>query len=233
MRGFARAFVVKNTERLLQLQMLVRTVLAALPEKYLGENGRHFLQTDILLTAFCYGVIQIMEAGERLDPAHYDGGASWLHAGLTVWGRRSLAWKLLDGRTLPGQASLPAEALQGLRTEHAPGNFYLGNVVAPRHQVVHVAPEAAEPLFRRSPTAKGYHVTCMIRCDAFRGNQSRGQGVPSPTEAYDVVNKATAEFLASGPRWEVPSLQETRRAARELEAAVAAPAAAPQKKMKR
>ena len=123
--------------------------------------------------------------------------------------------------TLPGQAPLPPEAVQGLRTEHGPGDFYLGNVVAPRHQVVHLAPKAAEPLFRREPTAaRGYHVAVMIRCDAFRANQSRGQGIPSPTAAYDIVNKATAQFLAAGPRWEMPSLSETRRAARELGDAV-------------
>ena len=208
-RAFVRAFVVKNSVRLLRLQALVRAGLAALPDKYLGENGRHFLQTDIQLTAFYYGMLQIMEAKERLDPAHYDGGASWLHAGLTVWGRRSLAWKFLDGRTLPGQTPLPAEALQGLRTEHGPGDFYVGNVVSSRHQVVHLAPAAAEPLFRRAPADKGYHITCMSRCDAFRGSQARGQGIPSPTEVYDVVNKVTADFLADGPRWETPSLADT------------------------
>ena len=105
--------------------------------------------------------------------------------------------------------------------------------MAPRHQVVHLAPVAAEPLFRREPNAKGYHVTCMIRCDAFRGNQSRGQGIPSPTEVYDVVNKVTADFLADGPRWETPSLADTRRAARELARAPGAEGAArPRKKLK-
>ena len=136
--------------------------------------------------------------------------------------------------TLPGQAPLPPEALQGLRAEHGPGDFYLGNVVAPRHQVVHLAPKAAEPLFRREPTAaRGYHVAVMIRCDAFRANMSRGQGIPSPTEAYDVLNKVTADFLADGPRWETPSLADTRRAERELARAPGAEGAArPQKKRK-
>ena len=144
-----------------------------------------------------------------------------------------MAWQFLDGRTLPGQTPLPPEALQGLRTEHGPGDFYVGNVVSPRHQVVHLAPAAAEPLFRRAPADQGYHITCMIRCDAFRCNQSRGQGIPSPTEVYDVVNKVTADFLADGPRWETPSLADTRRAARELAPAPGAGGAArPRKKLK-
>ena len=144
-----------------------------------------------------------------------------------------MAWRFLDGRALPGQTPLPPEAMQGLRTEHGPGDFYVGNVVSTRHQVVHLAPAAAEPLFRRAPADKGYLITCMIRCDAFRCNQARGQGTPSPTAAYDVLNKATADFLADGPRWETPSLADTRRAARELARAPGAgEAARPQKKPK-
>ena len=123
-----------------------------------------------------------------------------------------------------GPAHGTADGL-GLRTEHGPGDFHLGNVVAPRHRVVHLTPEGAEPLFRRDPTARrGYHVTCMIRCDAFR-EQKRGAvrgGAPSPIAAYDIVNTAAAQFLATGPAWEIPSLSETRRAARELGKAAAA-----------
>ena len=107
-------------------------------------------------------------------------------------------------------------------------------MVAPRHRVVHLAPEGAEPLFRRDPTARrGYHVTSMIRCDAFRQNQSRGQGVPSPPAAYDIVNTAAAQFLATGPAWEIPSLSETRRAARELGKAAASLEVGGKKKRKR
>jgi hypothetical protein len=51
-RAFVRAFVTKNSQRLLQLQTVVRRGLATLPEKHAGENGRRFLMTDILSTAF-------------------------------------------------------------------------------------------------------------------------------------------------------------------------------------
>ena len=43
-RAFVRAFVVKNSVRLLQLQALVRGALAALPDKYLGGTAAIFLR---------------------------------------------------------------------------------------------------------------------------------------------------------------------------------------------
>ena len=189
---------------------------------------------------FCYGVIQITEAKEQYDSERdgYDGGggASWLHAGLAIWGRRSLSSQLEGILHLEaGPAHGTADGL-GLRTEHGPGDFHLGNVVAPRRRAVHFAPEGAEPFFRRDPTARrGYHVTCMIRCGAFREQKGRGTvrgGAPSPIAAYDIVNTAAAQFSATGPAWGIPSLSETRRTARELGEA-AAPLEVGGKKRKR
>jgi hypothetical protein len=75
----------------------------------------------------------------------------------------------------------------------------------------------------------------MIRCDAFREQSGavRGGAPPSPIAAYDIVNTAAAQFLATGPAWEIPSLSETRRAARELGKAAAPLEVGGKKKRKR
>ena len=50
-----------------------------------------FLRDSLLDTAFCYADPQIMRPGDQEDPLHYDGGASLLHMGLTVYqGRRAV-----------------------------------------------------------------------------------------------------------------------------------------------
>ena len=93
-RAFLRAFLAKNELALLELERRIHAGLRALPAKYHGDNGRDFLKPDMMKKTFCYAYIQVMKAGERPDPPHYDGGASWLHMGLTIWGRRSVRWNL-------------------------------------------------------------------------------------------------------------------------------------------
>ena len=93
-RAFLRAFLAKNRTALLELERCIHAGLQALPPKYLGENGRDFLRHDVMTKTFCYAHIQVMRPGERRDPPHYDGGASWLHMGLTIFGRRRVRWNL-------------------------------------------------------------------------------------------------------------------------------------------
>eukprot|EP00974_Lingulodinium_polyedra_P131366 11217421-Lingulodinium_polyedra.AAC.1 len=71
------------------------------------------LATDVL----AYATIQVMRPSEREGPARYDGAASLLHAGLTVWGRRGV------------EIRLQAEA-EWQRLEQKPGIFYVGNLCA-------------------------------------------------------------------------------------------------------
>ena len=67
-----------------------RAKLACIPQEALGENGRHFVDNSLATNAWAYATIQVMKPGEREDPPHFDGGASLLHAGLTIWGKRGL-----------------------------------------------------------------------------------------------------------------------------------------------
>ena len=64
----------------------IRETLTRFPSESLGGNGRHFLESRLHDDALAYAVIQVMRPSDRSDPAHFDGAASLLHAGLTVWG---------------------------------------------------------------------------------------------------------------------------------------------------
>ena len=156
-----------------------------------GENGQRFLQRNFRDDALAYATIQVMRASERSDPAHFDGAASLLHAGLTVWGKRNLGVRLAKPA---GEA--PGE-WQWLLQQ--PGAFYIGNLCAAWHQVGHFAPAQAEPLFRRGD-GEGVHVTVMIRSDVFAEARARSSSSrASPVEVYNAVNAVVANNLATRP----------------------------------
>ena len=81
---------------LVQLTRDVHHILGEFPAHALGQNGGDFLSTSFVDTALCYASIQIMRCQPRHDPEHFDGGASLLHGGLTVYGRRVVAYQRVD-----------------------------------------------------------------------------------------------------------------------------------------
>ena len=86
-------------------------------------NGAAVMEEDFADNAFVYASVQLLKIGEREDGWHTDGGASLLHAAGTVFGSRTLLVKLEDA----GCISLPQR----------PGSFYVGNLCALNHNVVH------------------------------------------------------------------------------------------------
>ena len=50
---------------------------------------------------FACAVARGMKPGERRDPEHCDGGASLLHGGLTIFGKRGLEMQPVDDSVLP------------------------------------------------------------------------------------------------------------------------------------
>merc|ERR1712155_490819 len=70
------------------LTLLIKCVREAFsqiaPRRVHGEMGDIF-STCFSDTSLTYGVIQVMKAGHRYDPERFDGRASWLHAGLTIF----------------------------------------------------------------------------------------------------------------------------------------------------
>ena len=65
--------------------------------------------------------------------------------------------------------------------------------------MVHFPEDEAEPLRRAEDGAEGFQITVMVRCDVYRGSQSRGRGTPSPREVRVTRKFGNAPF-ASFPR---------------------------------
>ena len=127
-----------------------------------------------------------MKPSERYDPAHFDGGASLLHGGLTIFGSRHLECMVAasaggkeDWEVLPQR----------------PGRFYVGNVCSPWHRVRHL--EQAGPL---CAVVGDVHVVVMLRTDVFRAERSRAMKVkPRLAEVFDIVNEVVVPRLAARP----------------------------------
>ena len=49
-----------------------------------------FVDEELADLAWVYASVQVLKVGARSDGWHTDGGASLLHAGLTVFGKRAL-----------------------------------------------------------------------------------------------------------------------------------------------
>ena len=181
--AFARALVACNRGWLVQLTQEVRSELRKFPQAFIKENGEHFMTSCFSDTVFAYAILQVMTPGERHDPEHYDGGASLLHGGLTIFGRRGLevhAATVADSaaRAVPsgevagsaapavpsGEVAGSADASTGSEAQskgewwqstlwQAPGDFYVGNLCAVWHRVRHQDAAKSEPLFRVAGSA--------------------------------------------------------------------------------
>ena len=114
-----------------------------------------------------------------------------MHAGFTIGGRRQVQYaRVCDGVqpdatvSSPRQATVPsprratvssprpANVAWEAPVPQAPGDFYVGNLRAPWHRVVHGERVEAEPLFDDA-CGSGVLVTVMLRADVFRANRAR------------------------------------------------------------
>ena len=88
---FARALRRCASEWLHQLQERVRaeTRRVGLPVDVL-PNASPSMEEGVSDNAFAYAGVQVLKVGKREDGWHTDGGASLLHVGLTIVGRRQL-----------------------------------------------------------------------------------------------------------------------------------------------
>ena len=182
--AFARAFINANKAWLDELTAAIRAKLAFFPQEALGENGRHFMDNSLATNAWAYATIQVMKPGEREDPPHFDGGASLLHAGLTIWGKRGM------------DVQLQPEA-EWRRLHQKPGSFYVGNLCAAWHKATHFPPADAKPLWVEDGL-EGVHVAVMLRSNVFSAARARTmKTTPRPAEVYEVANSAVAQHLAT------------------------------------
>ena len=98
-----------------------------------------------------------------------------LHAGFTIWGRRQVQYARGCDGVQPDateSSSRAADVAWEAPVSQAPGDFYVGNLCAPLHRVVHGEPVEAEPLFHGAG-GNGFLITAMLRTDVFRANRAR------------------------------------------------------------
>ena len=188
-------------------------------------------------TVFAYAILQVMTPGERHDPEHYDGGASLLHGGLTIFGRRGLVLQTVEvadsaapavpSAAVAGSAApaVKSDASTGSEAQskgeewqstlwQAPGDFYVGNLCAVWHRVRHQDAAKSEPLFWVAGGAAdgplGVHITVMMRSDVFSRSRACGRELPSRTDVFHVANAIVARRLAREPLV-LPTLEECQR----------------------
>ena len=113
---------------------------------------------------------------------HTDGGASLLHAAVTLFGSRAVEFK--------------QEGVDGcISRPQRPGYFYVANFTAMSHRVCHG--ETATGCFGDRPQVQ---VVVQLRSDLFRQGRARNKNAtPGPSELYYVVNKEVAKHLAQQP----------------------------------
>ena len=189
---FVMAFRQLAKPWLQQLTTRVRAEIRRLrlPEEFLRSNGGAFTEEDFADNAFVYASVQLLKVGEREDGWHTDGGASLLHAAVTLFGRRTLLVKKEDGSCI----SLPQR----------PGSFYVGNFCALEHNVVHG--EHADTNYGEGPPSEQVQIAVMLRTDVYRAARARRiNATPGPAELFRIVNTETARHLAEQPLY-IPDL---------------------------
>ena len=156
---FARALRRCARGWLHQLQERVRAEIrrVGLPVDVL-PNAPRFMDEDLSDNAFAYASVQVLKVGEREDGWHTDGGASLLHAGLTIFGSRQLLVKVKGENDCISLAQRP-------------GSFYVGNLCALEHNVAHGA--SAPGSLGDGPLEKQVQIAVMLRSDLFRQARAR------------------------------------------------------------
>ena len=193
---FARAFRSVNAEWLRELTRKIRErMLTSLsPEWREHSNGAVFMREDLADNAFVYASVQLMKVGCREEDWHTDGGASLLHAAVTIYGTRTLQVKVLDDD--PGLCS---ERIIPLTQR--PGSFYVGNLCALEHNVVHDGDDSG--CFKGINDLMGedtLKIAVMIRSNFFARARSRVlNNKPSPAPVFELVNTVTAKHLRDCP----------------------------------
>ena len=191
-RHFAQELLRCNHSWLIQLTAKVREGLRGVSPTIVGFNGSEFMAECFSETAFAYASIQLMEPGARRDPKHFDGGASLLHMGITVFGARMVhCW--FDN------------ADESQVFQQHPGSIYIGNMCAVEHKVEHHDEAWPQILYHAggadsASDAPGLLIAVMLRTDVFRFARGRRLvGRPSPVDMYERVNGIVAEHLATEP----------------------------------
>ena len=187
-----QAFKDKNASSLAKLSAKAQEAVAEVSE--LGPNGQDFMQRPMNKWFATVGQLHLFEAPAGLEETkHFDGGASILHMGVTLYGRRQL-------RFFEGNKARPGEIVADMSL--APGSVYLGTITGGLHQVVHGTPRSAHE------ARLGHSMTCMVRTSLWPAPMGRIMRMsPKPAPMFAAVAQSFVASLREHS-FALPSLAE-------------------------
>ena len=221
LRKWVQAFKAVNA---LQFQRLTRSLhagLASLDPDELSANGKHLRDSQSRDWAFDLGVMQIMQPGVRLDPIHFDGGASLLLMGIALAGSRithlvhsgpaalssksakreneAAAWDQDQARKVLAEV-LPSSKVASIRS--IPGTVYVASMTSPQHLVEHIGSETdLLDIDGFGPSS----VVIILRCSVYRHSQACVR--PNPKKVHEIALSVVNRWLASTPL-HLPMMQQ-------------------------
>jgi hypothetical protein len=188
LRAWFAAFKIVNAESVGALSRDARASAAKCEIEGQDLNRQHFMESPLDSWFGAAAELCITEAdGSWLEETHQDGGASVLHMGVTLFGKRRMTCEQPEG--------------EDVWVDNIPGSVYLGGLTGPHHGVRH-QPSAKDELLQGSRS-----VTVMLRTTLFKHTQSRVRGVtPHPQEFLRAISSSFADSFAARP-WHLPSLE--------------------------
>jgi hypothetical protein len=212
-----QAFLHVNAMLVAELGAAARVAVGKISCQDRDTNGQHVMDTPVRDWFLTCGELNITNACPVAssptasspaasepweEPLHQDGGASILHMGLTVYGRRDV--RFVQGPGLPDVA-----------VRNVPGTVYFGQVTGAKHQVRHRAALSPAELLQLDGFGP-CSVTVMLRTALFPYNHARLRNTtPSPVVVFRALARSVRDSCARG-NWRFPSLAECEAALLEV-----------------
>ena len=207
LRAFRKAFIEVNKPNITIMERDMRKALAKLSPEELGQNGRLLMEEGLAESIACRSSVQLMAPGGRTDPQHFDGGPSFFHCGLTLFGQRRV--HLLYDRDGDGEDCDSDSVRDVLSMTCVPGHFYFGTLCSAKHWVQH---EADDPILFNSKSLGNIRVVVLFRSKCFRQTRaSTMKAGPNPKECYKAASESVTRSLCT-LTWRMPSLQDCQTA---------------------
>ena len=191
-RAWAKAFRNKNADAFFVTQAEIRKRVGTLDETTQGMNGRALMEECISSWVADLGSTQLMAPSSRQDPTHFDGGASFFHIGLTLYGKRDIHFLLEEGRELV----LPTR----------PGMIYCGCLCCAEHFVRHSADGGGLEDLLEHPELGRVEVVLLARSRIFRKTMaSTAKAGPNPKAVFQAALEPLVGCMESLV-WQLPSI---------------------------
>jgi hypothetical protein len=204
--AFFDALRIANSDDLGVLRADIVKLIRTIPAEERLENGAHAMQTPIenwfaAVTQLQTKIRDFFDKPEQNPPIHYDGAPSVVHASVTffdhrlvkLWTEDPLQDKEAKKLYWPGVEPTPACVIPNV-----PGTFYIGNLTAAAHQVVHCpsAPTHDSLDF----DGKLFGVTAQCRTTLFpNGPHARSRCCRGmPVVVWQALTQAVLAWVARG-----------------------------------